>query len=229
MGFGPAGIDPLGGPGSGLTYLDTAASYLYWQTNDAAWDMYHNYTQAPGYRSSYREMYKLLQTVKTISAAIRDEEVGAVGPAFPFALTQDLVEAQAMLQGLRIDVAQWTPTTMRPALAQSAPIGQKLDRLAATLSELMEAAGVPTVLTDASVPTPVQQAPPMAPTAEPRRHPRHRSARSAWISSRTRPESESRDSGSGCALVGARRFGRISSSPRDRVRIAPHFTLGEPS
>lgn len=134
---GPFGVFGL----EGLTYLNTAASYLYWQTNDATWDLYHNYVAAPGYRSTYREMYKLLQLVKVISAAIRDEEVGAVGPAFLPQLQADLREAHRLLEGVRLDAQQWTSVTAASAAAPPLPV--KLERLSATLAEIMEAAGLP--------------------------------------------------------------------------------------
>ena len=133
-GFGAAG---------GLTYLDTAASYLYWQTNDASWDMYHNCIGAPGYRATYREMYKLLQTVKVISAAVRDEEIGTVGPAFPIAITQDLLDAHAMLQGLKIDVDQWQAAANQPGNPGPLSLSDKLDHMDRTLCGIMETVGIP--------------------------------------------------------------------------------------
>lgn len=152
-------LDVIGSPG--LTFVDTAASYLYWQANDAAWDMYHNYVAAPGYRSTYREMYKLLQTVKVISAAIRDEEIGAVGPAFLPELHADMLEACRLLRGIRLDAAQWQAQS--GAGSFSAPIAAKLERLEATLTDLMQAAGLPVP------PAPVEALPPqaVAPTVVP--------------------------------------------------------------
>jgi hypothetical protein len=150
-------VNSVGGYPGGQTFLDTAASYLYWQTNDATWDMYHNYTGAPGYRSTYREMYKLLQTVKVISAAIRDEEVGAVGPNFPFAIRQDLLEAHGMLQAMRLDVSQWNLPGNAAAGAAAMAMDQKLVRMSATLTEIMQFVGVP--------PTPTNFAPQVTPNA----------------------------------------------------------------
>ncbi|MFV0446794.1 MAG: hypothetical protein ACK5Q5_24750 [Planctomycetaceae bacterium] len=126
-----------------MTYVDTAASYLFWQANDATWDMYHNYVNAPGYRSTYREMFKLLQTVKTISAAIRDEDVGAVGPAFPIAIAQDMQEANGMLQALRQDVAKWQIAANNAGDSSRLSIGAKLDQMSETLHQLMGTLGLP--------------------------------------------------------------------------------------
>ncbi len=135
---GPIGFD---GPNpAGLTYLDTAASYLYWQVNEAAWDMYHNSVGAPTYRATYREMYKLLQTVKTISAAIRAEEAGAVGPDFLANLIADLREAQAMLRGIQLDVSRWPPQPAPPGGAPDLPTRLRL--IAATLTEVMRIVGI---------------------------------------------------------------------------------------
>jgi hypothetical protein len=135
---GPIGFD---GPNpAGLTYLDTAASYLYWQVNETAWYMYHNSVGAPTYRATYREMYKLLQTVKTISAAIRAEEAGAVGPGFLQSLTADLLEAHAMLRGIQLDVSRWPP---QPAPPDGSPdLPTRLTMIAATLTEVMRVVGV---------------------------------------------------------------------------------------
>lgn len=135
------------GSADSQSYIYTATSHLYWQANDAAWDMYQNYAGAPGYRSTYREMYKLLQTAKAISSNVQQSRSGPAG------LRQDLMEAEAILSGLRQDVSQWTPASASGA----AGLAAKLDRLAGTLGEVQQAAGLP--VTANQPPSTVQAAP----------------------------------------------------------------------
>jgi hypothetical protein len=136
---GPIGLTVSGN--EGLSYMNTAASYLYWQSHDTTWDMYHNYRSAPGYRSTYREMYRFFQTAKVISTAISDEEAGLVGPEFVNQLSADLLEAHRLLQGVRVDVAGWTSGT--PRAADDPAIDAKLARIDATLTEMMNVVGIP--------------------------------------------------------------------------------------
>jgi hypothetical protein len=118
-----------------LTVRESAAALLLAQTREAAWDAYENYTHSDGYADTYRELHKFLQSVKSLSdEAGRQSSSGTVSESFANALR----DAEINLQVLQVQTESW----QRTAAKDRPELPAQLQKMAASLAELMTASNV---------------------------------------------------------------------------------------
>lgn len=128
-------------PAAPPSYRETAAAHLYAQARAATWDLYENYCDNETYASTYRSMRGLLETVKSISTRIRKE---ASDTSARPSLAVSLQEADAMLQVLQAEIANWQPDSQNKRKPSDPELQTRLERMSATLADLMSAVAVPT-------------------------------------------------------------------------------------
>ena len=129
-----------------FSHVDDLASRLEALTNQFCLDLYYNYSHNPGFRTTYREAYQLLQVAKYIHAAEHHHNRAAI--------QQQLGGMDQLFHHLQDDVRGWT----RHHYRQIGRLGiiTKMRRIESTLHHLMNDVGVaPTPLAGGFLPAPL--------------------------------------------------------------------------
>lgn len=123
-----------------LALHQSAAVHLHAQARAATWDLYEHYDQSPGYKEAYREMYRLLGLTRSLADAARGQSPTAAASTQMIAW---LHEAEVLLQVVQVQTANWSRDANAPESSSRADLQTQLERLSATLSEVMTAYRIP--------------------------------------------------------------------------------------
>ena len=85
--------------------LETLAEQLYDQTRLTAWDMYRHYRDSPGYADAYRELHRLMKTLKSVAAGADRLKTGEAAPG---KVADGLREAEVMLHLVQLQATGWS-------------------------------------------------------------------------------------------------------------------------
>ena len=117
-------------------HMDTLADRLQREANAVCWEMYYNYQHEPDYRTTYREMYKVLQDTIHIHDLAHDDAHRGTGNEDHIA--EDLHDIDKLFHHVEDDIRLWSSRNRY----HHHDLGHKMERLETTLHHLMKDYGV---------------------------------------------------------------------------------------
>jgi len=121
-------------------HLDTLADRLRREANTVCWEMYYNYQREPGYRTTYREMYKILEDSIHIHNLAHDDvhHYTHHGTDNEDHIAEDLHDIDQLFHHVEDDIRYWSSRNRY----HRHDLAYKMERLEITLHHLMEDYGV---------------------------------------------------------------------------------------
>ena len=117
-------------------HLDILADRLQREANAVCWEMYYNYQREPGYRTTYREMYKILEDSVHIHNLAHDDAHHETDNEDHIA--EDLHDIDRLFHHVEDDIRHWSSRNRY----HRHDLAYKMERLEITLHHLMDDYGV---------------------------------------------------------------------------------------
>ena len=117
-------------------HLDTLADRLRREANTVCWEMYHNYQHEREYKTTYREMYDILEDAHHIHDLVHDD--ARRGTNNEDHVVEDLHNLDRLFHHVEEDIERWTSRNRY----HRHDLSEKMERLEVTLHHLMEDYGV---------------------------------------------------------------------------------------